>query len=143
MDKQTVFIQQQNVLQNFLYVVNRINNGVDYSFVMFGFYFKKEYMDVDLTVEFSELDIITNFVKNRTMTDLMFYYMKAPFLNNCYVFISDDKYNNLPVEDIQWDMRSSLISEEHNPDILLRLNPTWYSENFNRLKYNYEYKGDF
>ena len=141
--KDVIFIDRYAVKENLFYVLDALKGLSDYSGVMFGLYYSKEYMDVDTTIDYSELSIIRNFIENRPVSDLMFYYMIAPFLNNDYVYVCDYKYKDSTIDAIQWMLSELLISDNDNPDILLKLNPTWYSDNFDSNAYNYDYEGDY
>lgn len=142
MQKEIQLIDKSDVICNLKSVLNHMNDILDYSGIMFGLYYRKEYMDIDTTVDYSDLDIICNFVYKRSLNDLDFYYMSAPFLDSDYVYVSDSKYKNSSIDDIQWELRSHLIVDDSDPDILLKLNPTWYADDFDRNKYNYDYEGD-
>lgn len=141
-EQTVIYINKEDVLNNFLEAIERIKDTDNYIATFFGFYFDDSYMDIDLTDEWSSLDIIVDYIKHKDLKNLTLYYMSEHKSDCDYAYVADSRHRNLSINDVQWKLRSYLISDDCDPDILLMLNPTWYSDEFDSSAYNYDYKGD-
>jgi hypothetical protein len=136
-----IFIDKDEVLDNFLNICNQIKETNNFIASFFGFYFEDECMNVDFTDDYYRIDDIINYIKIRSFDDLIYYYFdynicfrkRNVFIySNSYELKHMNSYNAVRV--LNHNLDELFDYNSHIYDILYKIDSKWYdSYNYGNL----------
>ena len=123
-----IILSKDEVLSNFLSCCAIVKREKTFFDPQFGFYFENEHMDVDMSDDYFGFDKIIEYIKNRSLDDLLYYYFINYGLRDYeYVYSKDSKYNNYDVGKVQLELFKTICPNDYyENESLIKIDPNWY-----------------
>ena len=122
------FINKNEIIDNLISMLEQEVESGDYLEVAFGFYYETEHIDVELFDDYFGIDKIIEYIKNKSLDDLVYYYFTSYKRDEFeYIYTRDESLKDLETRKATITVRKKYYFEKFDEtDILKKLDPDWY-----------------